>query len=1203
MRIKPNQNDLKCRAMNNINTSNDLAQFSILQNNTQVGFAQLTISYTFAFANKFICNQLSYSDNELFNINILSLTTPEHSEQLEYKLNELFNNTIPSFSIDLPLISKDKQKIWHTINATHNKSDNSAFLVFFNIHSFKEKETLLNKQESAFRSIAENSQDFIIRYDLNHKHIYINPITLKYFGIEPHQLIGKTHEESGLFDKDKCEYWRSKIDEVIRTKQSLQTQFIWKKDGKDSYIDWYITPEFNANGTLCSLLSISRDITNARFLESELSMKYDELAEKNESILALNEEFATTNEELSESYTQISSLYKELEESEEKYRNAFFTSPDSITITTLDGTYIDVNKGFTNMSGYDYDEVIYKTSLDINIWRNPKDRENFIEELKTNGHVSNLECEFKTKTGEIKSTLLSSCFIKINGKPHILLIAKDITDWKKTQFENKQFAEIVATMQTGIYVYHLEDINDDRTLKLVNLNAASTISLGKDKADVINQYIDEAFPNLREQDIPNIFANVIKTGKAYNSSEFLYSDSRIKESYFSFKAIPLANNHICVLFEDISSIKQAEAAFKESENKYREIFNSTNEAIFINEAETGKIIETNEAALKQYAFESQADFLTNTIFDLNAYIAPYTQAKAQEYFQRAYKSGNQVFEWLAKKKNGEPFWVEMSLRKAILAGKDRIIAVTRDINERKKAEEALRDSEQRFNMAFRNSPVSITISTLTSDFYIDINNTFLREFKFSRNEIIGKSTKELSIYVNPQDRERLLEKLKNEGLVYGEECLIKTKTGETLTCLISIGIISIQGEWCLLTTIIDISARKLMEQDLIKAKDKAEESDRLKSAFLANMSHEIRTPMNAIKGFAQLLERTDMQEAKKYKFTQIISQRTDDLLTLINDLLDIAKIEAGQLTLVEQRDNVNNLFNEIFQFFKAQQDISEPKPVELSFKNELSWTENYICTDFFRLRQILINLINNALKFTEQGCVIFGCKLNQNNELLFYVKDSGLGIPEDKYSLIFEPFRQVNEAFLSKKKGGTGLGLSIVKGLVELMQGKVWFESEYGKGTTFFFTLPFNQTPILEQKVEITPEREYSWIGKKILIVEDDEANTILIKELLDNTKATCFFAANAQQGLKFLKENGKIDIVLMDIQLPDINGFELTSRFKEIDPNLIIIAQTAYAAETDKKKALNAGCIGFLAKPIDQYKLLLMMQMCFDGEYSPELV
>jgi PAS domain S-box-containing protein len=254
-----------------------------------------------------------------------------------------------------------------------------------------------------------------------------------------------------------------------------------------------------------------------------------------------------------------------------------------------------------------------------------------------------------------------------------------------------------------------------------------------------------------------------------------------------------------------------------------------------------------------------------------------------------------------------------------------------------------------------------------------------------------------------------------------------------------------------------------MNEQLLKAKDKAEEADKLKSAFLSNMSHEIRTPMNAIKGFAELLNRPDLTEDKRSTYTKIINQRTDILLNIINDLLDISKLEAGQLTLVEVQDDLNLLFNDLYQFFEVQKEYHEPSPVSLKFRNYLNKDQSFISADFFRLQQILINMIKNALKFTQSGYIEFGCKRINESTLLFYVEDTGMGIPKDKQEIIFKPFRQANETYLSREFGGTGLGLSIVKGLVKLMKGRIWVASELNKGTAFYFTLPYKPVSSLQR--------------------------------------------------------------------------------------------------------------------------------------------
>jgi signal transduction histidine kinase len=251
-----------------------------------------------------------------------------------------------------------------------------------------------------------------------------------------------------------------------------------------------------------------------------------------------------------------------------------------------------------------------------------------------------------------------------------------------------------------------------------------------------------------------------------------------------------------------------------------------------------------------------------------------------------------------------------------------------------------------------------------------------------------------------------------------------------------------------------------MYKDLITAKDKAEESDRLKTAFLANVSHEIRTPMNAIIGFSDLLDDESMDNDTRKLFTHTIKTRSADLLNIINDILDISKLESGLLKIDAFSGSVSQILNELISYYNTKNKNISKKPIIFNLRYSLIPEHDYIITDFNRLKQVLMNLIDNAFKFTSEGLIEIGCKEKDSNTLLFYVKDTGIGIPSQKLELIFERFRQATDSYLSSKFGGTGLGLSISKGLIELMEGEIWVESTEGKGTTFFFTTPLKlKTP------------------------------------------------------------------------------------------------------------------------------------------------
>lgn len=374
---------------------------------------------------------------------------------------------------------------------------------------------------------------------------------------------------------------------------------------------------------------------------------------------------------------------------------------------------------------------------------------------------------------------------------------------------------------------------------------------------------------------------------------------------------------------------------------------------------------------------------------------------------------------------------------------------------------------------------------------------------------------------------------------------------------------------------------------LEEAKQKAEESDRLKSSFLANMSHEIRTPMNAIVGFADLLDMEDAPYEKRKKFTTTIRQRANDLLNIINDLLDISRIESSSLRIIESSGNIDKILIEINDFFKIKNEEIFSKPIDFKVINELDEGQNNIITDFQRIKQVLINLIENAFKFTAAGTIKLGCKLGNSDTLLFYIQDTGIGISDNKLGLIFERFRQVDESYLTREYGGAGLGLSICKGIIELLSGKIWVESKVGVGSTFYFTIPYKPEN-KKQQVKITEQCvNYNFKGKTILIVEDIKSNLEYLKEILVFTEAEILCATNGKMAIELFNSNSKIDLVLMDVRLPDTSGFELTQKMKSERPELKVIAQTAYASDEDIEKCYEAGCIGYISKPIIKQNLL----------------
>ncbi len=370
--------------------------------------------------------------------------------------------------------------------------------------------------------------------------------------------------------------------------------------------------------------------------------------------------------------------------------------------------------------------------------------------------------------------------------------------------------------------------------------------------------------------------------------------------------------------------------------------------------------------------------------------------------------------------------------------------------------------------------------------------------------------------------------------------------------------------------------------ELMTSKEKAEESDRLKTSFLANMSHEIRTPLNGIVGFLELIKNNTINRDQQISYINIINQCAGQLLHMMNDIIELSKIQAGEKEIHLENTDINQILKETYQSFCRE---IQNKKLEFPFPLELA-DNNKVMTDDDKLRQILFHLLNNSLKFTVKGKIEFGCNI-AGNFYEFFVRDTGIGIEEKHFSSIFEHFRQV-EHYENREFGGIGVGLTLAKAYVEMLGGKIWLESTPGKGTTFFFTVPINSN---YNEIEITamnkPRELINWSDRTFLIVEDEEVNVQYLQELLKMTKANLLYAITADEAIEACKNHPEIDLVLMDIKLPGMNGYEATRRIKKIRHNLPVIAQTAYAMSSDRTNALKAGCDDYIAKPIRSFDLL----------------
>lgn len=484
----------------------------------------------------------------------------------------------------------------------------------------------------------------------------------------------------------------------------------------------------------------------------------------------------------------------------------------------------------------------------------------------------------------------------------------------------------------------------------------------------------------------------------------------------------------------------------------------------------------------------------------------------------------------------------------------------------------------------------------------------------------GNSLGGFEALVHPDDHAgvelKLQEHLSNSTPFFDHEFRMRTKTGDWHWIQSRGKVMARASDGNALRiagTHLDISARKEMEEqlklrneeyltaneeltesiesiqnmniELAIARDKAEESDRLKSAFLANLSHEIRTPMNGILGFAELLKQENLTEKIQQDYIKMISQSGQRMVTLIEDLVDIARIEAGQIEIKNQKTDLRKLLESVYSFFVTG---AYPGQVQIVLDMLPSKTDSLVLIDSVRLEQVLFNLIKNALKFTKEGQVEFGCSV-KGADMLFHVKDTGCGIAPNMYEHIFERFRQLeNRPFRSDD--GCGLGLAISKAFVELMGGKIWVESVEGVGSNFFVSLPFRRVSNTELPVNAGAKKKIQLHAGNVLVAEDDLVSFMLLNEILTAQGMHVLHAVNGAEAIELASAHPDLCIILMDIKMPVMNGIEAVKAIRKFNSAIPIIAQTAYVADNDYDLALSAGCNDVIPKPIDPFLLIKKM-------------
>ena len=705
------------------------------------------------------------------------------------------------------------------------------------------------------------------------------------------------------------------------------------------------------------------------------------------------------------------------------------------------------------------------------------------------------------------------------------------------------------------------------------------------------------FRELGDEGIRDFYATVKEKGVAAMEITVVTKDGRrvpaqLRGTLASFDS---EGETYLMIAQDISEIKKAQQELIESQSRIHTIIETTIDGILICEKpDIISYINKAGANLLGYSKEELGNISLKDILP---------DEKERIKYENAFKQLDEKGEFKGDIKivnhYGEKVFLEVSGTTVVLDDKKQYYFSLHDVTARLKDRHALQLSEEKFRTLTENSRDHI-IRIDHQGKIVYCNSSFLKDYGFKEEEVLNRTFFEIDNFPD-EFRKGLWPKANDvikRGVANSFELVIHYRGRYLVFDWTITPENNVAGESrSVLMVGRDYTRRKKVEQDLLVAKDKAESADKLKSAFLANMSHEIRTPLNAIVGFANLLKEDTIDDIEKEEYINIINKSSDNLMMLINDIIDLARIESGQLRLHRGNVDIHAMLNSIYATFRQRAKVEKGNDVSIILSVPDNIEQLLIIADENRLIQIFNNLMGNGLKFTNRGYVEFGYTL-KGDFVRFYVRDTGIGIVHEKHSIIFDQFRQADEN-VSKKYGGTGLGLTICKRLVEAMGGEIGIVSDPGDGAEFFFTIPYvpveddlleiEKTSVTDEEmvIEITPDKKYEWPDKMILLVDDSSSAHLQLRKFLEKTGVMVISARTGKSARELLRKRTDISMVIMDVQMPGLNSKSFVQEIKKEGIKVPIIAQSPAGDDVQKEELLNAGYDDLVLKPVKREDLL----------------
>ena len=880
--------------------------------------------------------------------------------------------------------------------------------------------------------------------------------------------------------------------------------------------------------------------------------------------------------------------------SEQRYRDLFNQANEGLLIMTLDGQLSNVNPAFAEMHGYAADELQINDIRKLNVLGEKvfDDHADQISRILA-GEVVRFEVEHYHKDGHIFPLSVTTSLVNISGQQFFMAFHQDITEKRRAE---EQLMKEGTLMRMAVENLPLIFYLIDREGKFQLSIGAGLNGLGLKPNQVVG---------LSAYEIYKDFPVIIDSIKRSLAGEPAHFESIVTGSSFDNYLTPISDvigrsYGIGGVAMDITERKLAKDAIQASRDYLDKIINSVASPIFVKD-EQHKFTLVNDAFCSLFNFRTE-DFIGKTGFEhfpreqMEVFIA-----KDQEVFTSGKENENEEF-----LTDGVGRVRTVITRKTLYtdaSGNKFLVGVINDITETKQAEEKIREKDIQFRKLSANAPGLIYQFTRRPDgtYFVPVASEGIRDIFGCTPEDVLEYFTPIGRVISPEDLDRVVSEIEYsaEHLTY-YTCEFRVKIpGREIQWLysnsapekLSDGSITWYG------FISDITERKLAELELQKAKEKAEESDRLKSAFLANMSHEIRTPMNGILGFSELLKEPGLSSETQSEYLKIIEKSGARMINILTEIMDISKIESGQMDVSLQKININEKLKDAFLLLKP---VADSRKIDLSFKNILRDEDAIALTDRDKLYSILTNLVKNAIKYTDRGSIVFGCEV-KDETYEFYVKDTGIGIPKDRQKAIFERFIQADIVDIQARQGA-GLGLSISKAFVEMLGGRIWVKSEVGVGSTFYFTLPNQDASpkhVIDKSISSNPNQGTDNIPfvpqLKILIVEDDETSEVFLSILTKGISREVLKATDGLIAVEICRNNPDIDLILMDINMPKMGGYEATGQIRQFNKDVIIIAQTSYGLLGDREKSIQVGCNDYISKPIKSEDLKALILKFFN--------